>query len=830
MICKDFFRFLIRGAVARTLGITLLLCCGFQSAFGQVSVLTQRNDTSRSGLNLAETRLNTSNVAPGTFGKLFSRVINGRWSQQPLVASGLNIGGSVRNVVYICSGVALYAFDADDATKSAPLWVRYLSHYNVFPEVYSTPVIDPQSNTIYLCGRFVDGPRAVTASWHVRLWALDLITGQDKISPVDLAGTIPGTGIDSNGDGTLSFNPSIHINRPGLLLANGNIYIACGPVMDSGQYHGWFFSYNAQTLQQTGIYCTSPNRGWIGLWMSGNGPAADALGNVYVVSANAQNSVKADILANAVLKFAPTSPLTLVDFFMPSNATFLNRYNLDVGVGGVVLTPDGRLITGSKQGKIFVLDQNNLGGFGTSDNIIQSFQAANKHIHGNPVLYDGPTGKMLYAWGEEDYLKAFLEGPDHLFISPSVAQSVSMAPHGMPGGLISVSANGKVPNSGIVWVNLPAIGTALGNLVPCSLHAYDAADLHELWTSGWNYIQRVGTLAKYAPPTVANGRVYIPTLSNTLEVYGLLSSSVPQAPARLLADGAGTKIRVYWTATPNTLTYKIARGLAATGPFTTIGDNLPTNSFVDTSPKVGTKYYYVVTSVNSQGTGVPSLPVSATLTSNASNTTIADGIAAGVQSNGLASSNGATLSLTDATSNAAGAGFLNTLASIRTFHTTFRFQAGGDFQGITYAVQGVSLGALGAGGAMLGYGPDSTTAKAVTSSVAIAFVAKDGNGSLVSKSGILFNGEPPASASRDLSTDGIDLNSGHPFVVDLAYNGVNLSVTIQDTVSLKESTYTQSVNIPSVVGLIKGYIGFTGSTGALGGSINVSSWTYGMND
>ncbi len=819
-----------RGSTLRLLGAVVLSSLCLRSAFAQVSVLTQRNDNRRSGLNLSETQLTTSSVAPSTFGKLFSRGIDGPNSQQPLIYSNLSIGGKFRNAVFICTGKNLYAFDADDATQSAPLWSRKLGPYGVIPEVYSTPVIDPVSKTIYVCGRLADGDKLLQSSWHERIWAIDLLTGTDKIPSVDITATIPGTGNDNNGDGTLSFNPRVHANRPGLLLANGNLYIACSAIMDSGPYHGWLFSYNAQTLQQTGAYCTSPNKAWVGLWMSANGLVADESGNVYAVSANAQNTVQTELLANAVLKFAPTFPLTLVDYFMPSNVSYLNRYNLDLGVSGVLLTPDGKLITGSKQGKIYVLDHNNLGGFGTSDNIIQSFQGANKHTHGNPVVYDGPSGKLLYIWGEEDFLKAFLEGSNGQYTSPAVAQSPAMAPHGMPGGILSVSANGKVPGSAIVWASVPAIGTALGYLIPGTLHAYDASNLHEIWSTGWDYVEKVGTLAKYVPPTVANGRVYVPTVSGMLSVYGLLSSSVPQAPVRVIAEGTASGIHLYWNSTPNTSSYSVKRSLSSSSGFATLVSGLSTTSYADTTAVMGKLYYYQVVSSNAQGPGVPAPVASAWVVANAPMTVTNDGVADGPQCNGGATTSGSVLNLTNLAGNSFGSAFWAKVGAIRTFNTSFTVRSQGDVQGFTLTVQGSAKTAIGAGGPMIGYGPDDVTAKSVRSSVAIAFLAKAPNGLTISKSGVVLDGEPPTSVSTDLALGGINLNSGNPLLVNLRYDGVILTVTVTDQTTMATTSYTKAVNIPSVVGSTKGFVGFTGSTGVLGGSIQISSWTYAMND
>jgi uncharacterized protein (TIGR03437 family) len=98
----------------------------------------------------------------------------------------------------------------------------------------------------------------------------------------------------------------------------------------------------------------------------------------------------------------------------------------------------------------------------------------------------------------------------------------------MPGGLgrvgMTLSANGTEDGTGILW---EAGGNYLNSTAPGTLYAFDASNLNnELWDSTMNAAQdSPGAFVKFANPTVANGKVYLPTLSNSVTVYGLLPNN-----------------------------------------------------------------------------------------------------------------------------------------------------------------------------------------------------------------------------------------------------------------------------------------------------------------
>jgi hypothetical protein len=162
---------------------------------GQVSIMTNHNDNARTGANLNETQLTTSNVNPSLFGKLFSQTVDGSIYGQPLYVPSVTIGGSAHNVVYVATmNDKVYAFDADNNTgaNASPLWSQDLAtSYGGTPipignltngfttgniignvGIESTPVIDLGTNTIYLLARTQEGSNYVQ-----QLHALDITSG-----------------------------------------------------------------------------------------------------------------------------------------------------------------------------------------------------------------------------------------------------------------------------------------------------------------------------------------------------------------------------------------------------------------------------------------------------------------------------------------------------------------------------------------------------------------------------------------------------------------------------------------------------------------------------
>jgi len=514
-------------------------------AFGQVSVLTQHNDNARTGQNLNETVLNITNVNQSSFGKLFWRTVDGYIYTQPLYVPNLNIQGKVQNVVYVATQHnTVYAFDADDPTATAPLWQTNLGspmpsqdicivtgdtnpvdcpYLDINPEigVTSTPVIDASTGIMYVVAK---SKNLTDGSYHFKLHGLDIKSGAEVLGPVEIAGQTNGLGEGSLG-GLITFDPTFHNQRPALLLLNGVIYVAFGSTGDIGLYHGWVISYSANNLQQIGIISVTPNGSNGGVWQSGQGLVGDANNNIYFVSADGDFDASRSTFGDSYVKLNG-SGLTVSDYFTPYTQGSLYQHNVDLGSGGPMLLPGTSFLVGMGKDATFrVVDTQNMGHYNPAfDADVQDFTGTIGPFFSSPIYWNSPNnGPVVYLWGPGDTLKGY-ELKETQFQTTPVSQSTVLNSSGFANAAaLSLSATGNLSGTGIIWTSSALSGSAGGSPVPGILRAFDASDLtHELWNSAQNLARDdVGIYAKFAPPTIANGKVYASSFSGQLQVYGL---------------------------------------------------------------------------------------------------------------------------------------------------------------------------------------------------------------------------------------------------------------------------------------------------------------------
>ncbi len=495
-------------------------------------VTTSQYDNARTGANLNETKLTTRNVNAQHFAKLFTLRVDGDVYAQPLFLGGVEIPGKGRHdVLFIATEHdSVYAFDAY-GNPSTPLWqasflrkglttvpALYASCPFISPEIgiTSTPVIDPDTGTLYVLARTMDRSGFFENTYAQHLHALAVTTGVEKFGgPVEIRASISGSGSGSS-SGKLSFNPLRDNPRAALLLNRGAIYLTWASACDVGPYHGWVMAYRAGSLKQEAVFNASPDADDSGIWEGDTGPAADQSGNIFLATGNGRFDAGKGgrDYGDSLLKLNGES-LKLSDYFAPYNAADLDASDSDLGSGGPMLLPDQSgahphlAVVEGKGGVLYLVDRDQMG----------HWQAGNNsHSLQTIAVPDGVFGSMaywnhyVYVLSDGDALRQFavIDGK----LSPKAASSfsgVSATP--------TISANGL--GDGIVWVLRSKSWNGADQ--PAALYAYDAANVaHELYNSEQNVGRdRAGLALRFNIPMVVNGHVYVGT-KHEVDVYGLL--------------------------------------------------------------------------------------------------------------------------------------------------------------------------------------------------------------------------------------------------------------------------------------------------------------------
>ena len=464
-----------------------------------VANYTARKGGGGLGAQTNELALTPSNVNPSSFGLSWTASVDAWVNAQPLYMNGLTINGAPHNVAFFeTANDSVYAFDGD---TGALLWQVSLIPSGAtavvgstvgftsapFIGILGTPVIDPSTNTMYVVAETSE--QNATYFPH-RLHALDLATGSEKCGGPVLVN-----------DPQMA--PVHKLQRTGLLLANGNVYVGIGSMQDMQPYHGMLFAFNAQTLAQTAVWNSTPTGSEGGIWMGSAAPSVDEEGNIYLTTGNGTMDGTANFGESAV-KLSPG--LQVLDYFAPYNYATYNAADVDLGSGTVMVVPEQpgshphELIACGKPTPVYVLDRDNLGQLGTtSDNVIQrldnqvgAFGASTNSVQ---ACFTGPAmwGQNVYFGGKNDVLKMFTLDPNTGLLSSTPASQGSLI-YGYPGADPVVSANGAA--NGIVW----SIDTKSNALI-----ANDATNLGTTLYSG----SLTAPAIRWTVPTVVNGHAYV---------------------------------------------------------------------------------------------------------------------------------------------------------------------------------------------------------------------------------------------------------------------------------------------------------------------------------
>ena len=532
-----------------------------------VPVLTWRYDLTHAGQNTNETALNPTNVNANSFGKLFSLKVDSTVYAQPLYVPGLKMSdGVTHNVLFVATeNDSIYAFDADSngGANASPIW-----HVSLLTAAYGagagatavpwadtgspdvaptvgitgTSTINPATNTMFVVANTKEN-----GAYFSRLHAINIITGAEQPnSPANITATVAGTGNGSSG-GQLSFSALWENQRTALNYYNGYVYFGYGAHGDNGPWHGWLFAYNATTLAQSAVLCLTPNAHGAGIWASGAGMPIDSNapgGRMFVVTGNGTHSTYPPFDANteygeSIVDFnLANGGLTATDAFTPANFQALNNADLDQGSGGILMVPDQQgtyphvLVTAGKEGRVLVLNRDNLGGYvastgPTSTNALQDIPGVSPGGFWNTAAY---WNGNVYMWGDNDVAKLFKLNAGVMNTTPSSQAKITSA---FPSPSFSVSSDGAA--NGVAWAERSDQFNTDG---PGVLYAWDANDLTTpIYESDTNSTRDAGGPAnKFSIPLVTNGKVYV-AANGEVDVYGLFNGEPNAAPPVITPNG-----------------------------------------------------------------------------------------------------------------------------------------------------------------------------------------------------------------------------------------------------------------------------------------------------
>jgi hypothetical protein len=434
---------------------------------------------------------------------------------------------------------------------------------------------------------------------------------------------------------------------------------------------------------------------------------------------------------------------------------------------------------------------------------------------GNAVKFNTPTVANGHVYvGTQTTLDVFglFDPAGFVPFAPSNLMATAGAPSPTPPSIILTWSNNAFNATGVV--------------IQRSLNGTDFTTLTTVGRNETTFTD-TGTLASttYFYRVFATNQIGDSAFSNTASARTHIG-----APVLQVNDISDSRVFLKWTATAN-LSYRVDRSMDGTSFETRATVAASQTSFIDIVPAFGT-FFYRVTALNTDGDQADSNITTATV--GPVSVTHADGFAAHTDltansNNGRSMFMNNLIVLTDGQNGEAGSVFTNSQVGIRRFTTSFTFQARPGTvpmaDGMTFIIQSNSPTALGGSGGAMGY-------QGVGNSVAIKFdLFNHGHGGY--STGLYVDGhtpDTPGAGEADVSLvgTGIDLTSGHPFKVDLTYDGRTLVETITDTITHASFAIDDypPVDIPAHVNSDTAFVGFGAGTGGFNAIQAILSWTF----
>jgi hypothetical protein len=499
------------------------------------SGITNSSDDLRTGWYPNNSTLTPQLVSGGTFGQLWSSSLEGQITAQPLLANGTLLIETEKDKAY----------GLDPASGSVK-WTKSLgTPWNpadigcgdITPSIgtVATPVVDPATNIAYMTHKTYASGTTGPARWYMD--AISVSTGAEQPGfPVEIAGS-------AQNASSQTFNPTIEMNRPGLLLMEGVVYAAFGSHCDYSNWKGWIFGVSAAG-KITARYTDDTTETGAGIWQSGAGLTSDGPGTILFSTGNggapstpaAGTSPPANLGESVVrVRVQPDGSLKAVDFFAPFDAKNLDANDADFASGGVTGLPNEYFGTAAlphlavadgKSGYVYLLNRDSLGGIAQgpsgSDNVIQRL-GPRGGVWSRPGVWPGeggyvyiPTSSGSTGGGHLDVYKYGLSGTGQ----PSLALAASSEDvFGWGSGAPVITSEGTTAGSALVWIVWSTNRTGAGG----ELRAYNSAPVNG--KPVLRFKASIGTATNYEMPGVGAGRIYVGNREG--KVFGFGSPVTP---------------------------------------------------------------------------------------------------------------------------------------------------------------------------------------------------------------------------------------------------------------------------------------------------------------
>lgn len=483
-------------------------------------------DNERTGWDPNQPGLGPSDVAAADFGQLFATQLDGQIYAQPVIARSTLLAVTENNKAYGLdpkSGAIRWTRDV-----GRPWPASAIGCGDLVPNIgiTATPVVDPATGTAYFTSKVDDGPTVDQPNWYMH--GVDITTGKERAGfPTRIAGS------PTNNPGN-TFNAKTAMQRPGLLLLDGVVYASFASHCDYGAYVGYVIGFDATSGRQTTMWATETGSSTdgAGIWHSGGGLVSDGSGRIFFTTGNGVSPAPGPgtsppgTLGESVVRLQVNSDRSLVskDFFSPVNNTNLDRDDVDFGSGSPMAVPDGfgttknphLMVQVGKDGRVFLLDRDNLGGMGQgpgkTDAVLQTVGPYNG-VWGHPAFWGGDGG-YVYMVTNGGPLSAFKIGVAGNGLPSLTRTGTSTATFGYTSGSPAVTSDGSKSGTALVWAVYSSGSTGRGG----QLRAFEAVPRNGQMVL--RYSAPIGTATKFAKPATDGGRVYTGTRDGVVFGFG----------------------------------------------------------------------------------------------------------------------------------------------------------------------------------------------------------------------------------------------------------------------------------------------------------------------